>query len=209
MRSITFVAELEEKRAGIEPSPMEIQDSSGVMSAAHGLHRVVKKLTTDVQTNTPPTAPQPFPSNASQPSITSPDVSMQMNFHNSYVHEPTVHDDRAAMDLAYGNLGNLFEWDSQTPRFGAFPMEVSGATNLGMNPQMGTVNFDNMELENMLASFMPSRPPSPHQQQVVGPDFSSRLTDYNGDPAHAVWPSVDRAHEMPNSFGTPYNGWMG
>ena len=202
-------AELEEKRAGIVPSPMEMQDSSGIINAANGLHRVVKKLTTDVQTKTSPTAGQAFPSNASQPSLTSPDVPMQMAFTSNYVPEPTVHDDRAAMDLAYGNLGNLFEWDSQTPRFGTFPMEVSGATNLGMNPQM-SVNFDNVELENMLASFMPSRPPSPHQHhQVVGPDFSSRLTDYNGDPNHAVWPSVDRAHDMPNQFGTPYNGWMG
>lgn len=190
-------------------SPIDMQDSSGAMSAANGLHRVVKKLTTDVQTKTSPSsAAQAFPSNASQFSMTSPDAPPQLSFPTNYVPEPTVHDDRAAMDLAYGNLGNLFEWDSQTPRFGAFPMEVSGATNLGMNPQM-SVNFDNVELENMLASFMPSRPPSPHQHQVVGPDFTNRLNDYNGDPNHAVWPSVDRSQDMPNQFGTPYNGWMG
>ena len=202
-------AELEEKRTGAITSPMDGPDVSGVTNATTGLHRVVKKLIIDASSKVSPTSTADIPgSGTSQISMASPGTPLQpTSFRKPYVPEPTVRDDRAAMDLAYGNLGDLFDWDaSQTPRYGGFPMEISGATNLGMNQNM-TVNFDNIELENMLASFMPSRPPSPHQ--TANPEFSTRLNEYNGDPAHAVWPSVERPHDMPNAFGTPYNGWMG
>jgi hypothetical protein len=214
-RFIPDAAELEEKRAGILASPLAAPDASGMTSAANGLHRVVKKLTTDASTQPSTTSPiGAYSSTASLPCITSPHQPIQplqptqpIVYRPSHIPEPTVRDDRAAMDLAYGNLGSLFDWDSsQSPHYGSFPMEVSGATNLGMNPHM-SVNFDNIELENMLASFMPSRPPSPHQP--VNSEITNRTNDFNGDPNHALWPSVERAQDMPNPFGTPYNGWMG
>lgn len=200
------LAELDEKQAGNISSPLETRDSVEVMTAANGLHRAVKKLINDANTK---------PSNGSSntgssgPSVTSPGLQPDGSGINTKM-AADYSDERSRFPSGYGSLNTLFEWDANASGFSAFPMEVSHAGQTGLNSQT-PINFDNVELENMLASFMPSRAPSPSPTNAPsgpGPDFTNRLNEYNDDPAHAVWPNLERNLEV-NNYGYPYNGWMG
>lgn len=216
-----LLSELEEKRSGKVPSPV---DTESVHSAANGLHRAVKKLITD-QNNASNSSNNSAPTWSSGRSVTS-DTDKNENpnarnnaegggaFANEHANNNGGGNGGAVPGMngppAYGQFANLFDWDANASAagFGSFPMEVSGATTMGMGAHM-PVNFDNIELENMLASFMPSRAPSP----VAGnrTEFTSRLANYNGEASEPspVWPQGGRGDFSNPAAGNPYTGWMG
>lgn len=97
--------------------------------------------------------------------------------------------------------GNLFDWDpNMAPSFAGFPMEGTSGNNTGLTPLQNN-NYDNIDLESMLASFMPSRAPSPTPQ-------NARENAASLD-ADALWPQVGANFDYGGGATNPYSGWMG
>lgn len=86
-----------------------------------------------------------------------------------------------------------------------FPMEISYGANAGVASSGQHPNYENDELESMLASYLPSRPHSPD-------DLLARLNSHPGDNSQ-IWQgnpppgASDFSFDL-NALANPYRGWM-
>lgn len=204
--------ELEEKQQGKTILGKRKAEDDGWPASAGGLQRAVKKLITDNNDSPPSSASlaiQTLP--ASLPSE-SPKISTSGPHKDQPSPYPGPRNKEANYETSYADqLHNILPPDLSANSFQQyFPMEISYGANVGVASAGHFPNYENAELESMLASYLPSRPHSPD-------DLLARLNHQTGIGDHQqqnMWqgnPSSSGAPDLGfdlNALSNPYRGWM-
>lgn len=210
--TIYHLDELEEKQQGKTILGKRKAEDDGWPASAGGLQRAVKKLITDNSDSPPSSAnlgTQTLPTsltsespkintsgrNKDQPGLFTGSRDKDGNYVTSYADQPH----------------NILPPDLSANSFQQyFPMEISYGANVGVASAGQFPNYENAELESMLASYLPSRPHSPddllarlNQQTGLGDHQQQNM--WQGNPSSSGAPDLN--FDL-NVLSNPYRGWM-
>jgi hypothetical protein len=196
--------ELEEKQQGKSILGKRKAEDDGWPESAAGLQRAVKKLITDHGDSPTSSSNLAAPNAANSVSSGSPGVNTNGKDLSS---SHRTRDDIPNPAMSYSDqLHHVLPSDMSNPAFNQyFPMEISYGANAGVASSGQHPNYENDELESMLASYLPSRPHSPD-------DLLARLNGHSGD-NQQVWQgnptpgAPDFSFDL-NALANPYRGWM-
>ncbi|KAJ9094899.1 hypothetical protein QFC19_007755 [Naganishia cerealis] len=202
--------ELEEKQQGKAILGKRKAEDDGWPASAGGLQRAVKKLITD-NGDSPTSSVNLVCQNTATSTSGSPKVSTTGQSKDQSGLSSGSRDKDANYGTSYeAQLHNILPPDLSTNAFQQyFPMEISYGANAGVASSGQFPNYENAELESMLASYLPSRPHSPD-------DLLARLNNQSGvgDHQQNMWqgnPSSSGAPDLNfdlNALANPYRGWM-
>ncbi|KAJ9100658.1 hypothetical protein QFC21_003703 [Naganishia friedmannii] len=205
--------ELEEKQQGKTILGKRKAEDDGWPASAGGLQRAVKKLITD-NSDSPPSsanlATQTLPASLTSES---PTIGTSGRNRDQSSLFPGARDKDGNYEASYADqLHNILPPDLSANSFQQyFPMEISYGANVGVASTGQFPNYENAELESMLASYLPSRPHSPddllarlNHQTGLG-DQQQQNNMWQGNPSSSGAPDLN--FDL-NALSNPYRGWM-
>lgn len=162
-------------------------DDAANNAGANGLQRVVQKLISDADNPHPPSsASEEARKNSIHSQLAMPDL----------ISNPGSTPTATGNQQAQAGFGNLFDWNYNGSGFAEFEQ---GAAGTGMTPNAAPYDMD---LESMLAAFMPSRAPSPSSQLA-------KENNANTAPDATMWSQLASNYDYGGPVGNAYSGWMG
>ena len=174
-------------------------EDDGWPVSAGGLQRAVKKLITD-NGDSPSSSVHLAPPHAAT-SVSSGSPELAVNGKARGNREDDVGNGMSYSEQLHHVLPNDFS-NSAFQQY--FPMEISYGANAGVASTGQHPNYENAELESMLASYLPSRPHSPDDLLARLHPADSGPNMWQGNPSAGA---PDFSFDL-NALANPYRGWM-